>query len=257
MPASILFLFISFMNSKFCILNCDRAEAENILYLFSEGPEFYCLGVSDDYDSSMNLVLKSLPDIIIIDIDRNADRKNHSPFNLVNELFQYLDYLPILIAISSSTERAYDVIKLGFSDYLLKPILEIDIRRSLSKLKRNLKINTPEKICLKSNSDYQFIDLNQILYLKADNNTTDFILKDGKKITAFKTLKLFENILPSYFKRIHNSYVVNIHYLIRINFSKSKLSLSGVSEKIPFSRSHKKELELLKESLLAINSFQV
>lgn len=245
------------MNSKFCILNCDRAEAENILYLFSEGSELYCLGVSEDYESSMNLVLKTLPDIIIVDIDRNIDSKFHSPFNLVNELFQYLDYLPVLIAISSSTEKAYDVIKLGFSDYLLKPILEIDIRRSLSKLKKHLKMNTPDKICLKSYSDYQFIDLNQILYLKADNNTTDFILKEDRKITAFKTLKLFENTLPSNFKRVHNSYVINTHYLVRINFAKSKLSLSGASEKIPFSRSHKEELELIKESLFALNAIQV
>ena len=67
-------------------------------------------------------------------------------------------------------------------------------------------------ICVKSYGDYRYIDSNDVLYLEADNNSTDIHLNNGEMITAFKTLKHFENTLPnSQFLRIHNSYMININ----------------------------------------------
>ena len=237
------------MIRKFCILNCDITDEVKILEFFKEFSEYFCVGVSKEYDISLNLVLKDSPDLIFIDIDQNSGNTFETPFSLINELYHYLDYLPTLIAISSSTEKAYDVIKLGFYDYLLKPLPELHLRRCLLRLNTSFKKTFPKKLCIKSFSDHQFIDLNSILYLKADNNTTDIFLKDHSKIAGFETLKYYENILPKYFLRIHNSYVVNTNFLARINFAKSSIRLLGNKTKIPFSRSHKENVKILKESL--------
>lgn len=241
------------MGKKFCILNCDTSETEKILSLFKEFPDFVCSGVSQNYDESLNLVLSTQPELIIIDIDLNYINSINSPFAFVVELFQFLDYSPAFIAISSSTQMAYKVIKLGFCDYLLKPLSELDLRKSLSRLKKAFKEH-PEKICIKSNSDHRFIDLDCILFLKADNNTTDFYLQDESKITGYETLKYYESILPAKFLRVHNSYVVNTEFLVRINFSKSNLSLKGTSTAIPFSRSHRRKMESLKQSFYALST---
>ncbi len=241
------------MIRKFCILNCDITDKSKILEIFKESSEYFFVGASSEYDLSLNLVLKESPDLIFIDIDQYSANTIETSFNLVNELYQYLDYLPTLIAISSSTEKAYDVIKLGFYDYLLKPLPELHLRRCLLRLNKSFKQTLQQKICIKSFSDHQFIDLNCILYLKADNNTTDFFLTDHSKIAGFETLKYYENILPKYFMRVHNSYMVNTNFLMRINFAKSNIRLLGNDAKIPFSRSYKEDVKMLKESLYTLS----
>lgn len=240
---------------KYCILNFETGDAEDLLSVLQEFQEFQCVGISDTYNSAINLVLKFSPDIIIVDID--VQEKRNSPFYLITELYQFLDYSPIFVAISSSTEKAYDVIKLGFFDYLLKPLSELDIRKCFFRLRKSGRKETPLKICLKSHSDYHFIDLCNILYLQADNSSTDFFLKEATKITGFKPLKHYESLLPENFMRVHNSFIINTDHLFRINFGKSSIALVGQKEKIPFSRSHKEEVEMLRDSLNFINALQV
>lgn len=250
-------LFLNYMlHRKYCILNCDSGDAENLLCVLQEFQEFQCVGISDTYDSAINMVLKFSPDIIIVNIDSVGEKTHNSPFTLISELFQFLDYTPTFIAISSSTEKAYDVIKLGFFDYLLKPLRELDVRKCVVRIRKECKTDIPLKICLKSHSDYRFIDLNKILYLQADNNCTDFFLKDEAKISGFKSLKHYETLLPENFLRVHNSYVINTDYLIRINFGKSTIALVGQKENIPFSRSHREDVEMLRKSLRSLHSVQ-
>lgn len=102
-----------------------------------------------------------------------------------------------------------------------------------------------EIICVKSYGDYKFVELNQILFLKADNNSTDITMKSGEVITAFKTLKYFMELLPDYFHRIHNSYIVNMHQIGRIHLGNSVIFLKENKMQIPFSKSYKEKVEAL------------
>ena len=65
------------------------------------------------------------------------------------------------------------------------------------------------------------IEVNEILYLKADSNYTDIHLINGKKYTTSRILKNFEKTLSSYsqFFRCHKSYIVNILHTLK--FSKA------------------------------------
>ena len=101
------------------------------------------------------------------------------------------------------------------------------------------------KISIKSNGDYHFINPNDIIYLKADNNTTDFYLKNEKVISAFKTLKHYEQLLPFYFFRIHHSYLINIDYVSRINLGKCNCYLDNNEIIVPFSRTYKDNIDAI------------
>ena len=76
----------------------------------------------------------------------------------------------------------------------------MDLRICLKKFQKKYLLQNKKNICLKSYRDYQYLDTDEILYLKADNNTTDFYMKDGNTINAFKTLKTFEAKLPNNLK---------------------------------------------------------
>ena len=92
-----------------------------------------------------------------------------------------------------------------------------------------------ETICLKSHKDFHYLNIKNILYLKADNNTTDFYMDDGKIIGAYKTLKVFENSMPKSFYRIHKSYIININCISRIQFGKWICIIKN-QHKIPFTK---------------------
>ena len=214
--------------------------------------EFSCLGNSETYDGSLDFILKTTPDVIFINLNERMNFSD-SPIQLIRELYQYLDCSPILIAISDSRDKAYEAIKLGCSDYLLTPLTDLELRKSLFMIKKKVKNTSADKICLRSYSDYQFLDLNEILFLKADGNTTDFIMLERKKIPAFKSIKNFESILPRNFLRVHKSYIINTDFLLRINFAKSRLTLIE-EHVIPFSRAHKSKLAMLKETFFNLEA---
>lgn len=114
--------------------------------------------------------------------------------------------------------------------------------------KRNL-------ICIKSYGDYRFLELNEIAFLKADNNSTDITMSNGDQITAFKTLKHFEESLPENFYRVHNSYMVNRDYISRIHTGNSLCFIKNSKAQLPFSKGYKENVEQI-ISFLAGSDFK-
>lgn len=102
-------------------------------------------------------------------------------------------------------------------------------------------------LCVKSYGDYRFIEFDDIVYLKADNNSTDIMLSTGDSITAFKTLKYFESSLPNDFVRIHNSHIINIKFVSRIHLGNSDCYLNKGKIKLPFSKSYKDNINTIIE----------
>jgi len=83
---------------------------------------------------------------------------------------------------------------------------------------------------------------NQILYLKADSNYTEFYFKDGQKKLFSLTLKRYELKLQGIFIRVHNSYLVNQKFITRYQAKCSKILLADHTE-IPVSRRKKSVLK--------------
>lgn len=115
----------------------------------------------------------------------------------------------------------------------------------------------PLIICVKSYGDYRFINADDICYLQADNNSTDLHLANGEMITAFKTLKHFENVLKTPFVRIHNSYIVNIDYVSRIHTGNSVCYIKGTTTKLPFSKSYKENIDAILTSITQGNYLEI
>lgn len=116
----------------------------------------------------------------------------------------------------------------------------------------------PLVICVKSYGDYRYIDSRDILYFEADNNSTDIHLKDGEMVTAFKTLKVFENVLPpTQFLRIHNSYIININQVARIHTGNTVCYIKNSNIKLPFSKSYKENVELIIHRIASGNYLEI
>jgi DNA-binding LytR/AlgR family response regulator len=113
-------------------------------------------------------------------------------------------------------------------------------------------------ICVKSYGDYRYIDSADILYFEADNNSTDIHLSNGEMITAFKTLKHFETVLPPHqFLRIHNSYIINVNQVSRIHTGNTVCYIKNSTTKLPFSKSYKENVDLIISRIAAGNYLEI
>ena len=113
-------------------------------------------------------------------------------------------------------------------------------------------------ICVKSYGDYRYIDSDDILYFEADNNSTDIHLNNGEMITAFKTLKHFETVLPpTQFLRIHNSYIINVSQVSRIHTGNTVCYIKNSTTKLPFSKSYKENVDLIISRIAGGNYLEI
>ncbi|WP_264538489.1 LytR/AlgR family response regulator transcription factor [Flavobacterium sp. N1736] len=190
---------------------------------------------------AINQIIKLKPQLVIVQIPAKSDERT-SLFKTIAELFQYIESIPYFVALASSPNFAFEAIQSGFSDYLTEPLQLHELGKLLFKFEKKNPINLATSICIKSYSDYHFVPLQNVTYLKADNNTTDIQMDNGKIVNAYKTLKHFESTLPFYFLRIHKSYIVNINHVSRIHFSKSKCYLN-YNEILPFSLTYKDNVD--------------
>lgn len=239
---------------KYIIVDKEDKAIKHIISEVNSFEEMLFIGHTNNQEEALTLIFKNSPDIIFLNID-----------NVVNDLPDFLLDInqhsinaPILIGMSSFEKKAVIAYRYDFFDFLLKPLSEPAISRSILKYNKKHPAKDEDVICLKSNKDYQYLDTGNILFLKADNNTTDFHMRDGSVIGAYKTLKTFENNLPRYFLRIHKSYIVNSICISRIHYGKSLCTIKNSSCKIPFTKTFKHNVDVInsllsKKSIVTVN----
>ena len=266
------------MQYSYIIVDGDKENVKQTLLWFDQFPDYYCVGTAVNNDDAINKILELQPHLVFLELNHSSPA-NLSLF-IITDLHNYINVLPAFIVLSDTHEFALDALKSGVFDYLPKPINAVELRKSLLKFqKRTLwpghhdsrlvqisqepatdaqnkeehykviqeiqKSEVDIQICIKSYGDYQFVALKDVVYLKADNNTTDFFLQNGKKLTAYKTLKHYENNLPSFFYRIHNSYIVNSNYVSRINTAKLLCYLDDNEVSVSFSKTFKENIDTI------------
>lgn len=161
------------------------------------------------------------PDIVFLDVEMPRMNGFTMLQQLKNKDFE-------VIFITAYDHYAIKAIKFSALDYLLKPVEVEDLKTAVEKatqkgkqIKGNNRVElllqnfleekaAHQRIAISSMEGLQFVPTDDIIYLEANSNYTIFYINGNRKITATKTLKDFEDILPaSLFIRIHHSYLIN------------------------------------------------
>lgn len=132
-----------------------------------------------------------------------------------------------VIFITAYEQYAIEAIRNGAFDYLLKPVNVEELNnciqriREINAIQNQRKASNEEssvftaKLGISSLDGIDYIDVQDIIYLKADGKYTEIITQDGKLISS-KNLKMFEFVLnDKLFVRVHHSYIVNISEIKR------------------------------------------
>lgn len=228
------------MNYSFIVIGDQYVTGIEIKRIIDFFPKYFCAGTFPNNLDILETITKVKPQLIFFNIETESNKSNLT-IEVLGESFNYLHQIPYVIVLSPTDDFAISSIQNGMSDYLTDSNFHT-LGKSLSKFEIRTPAITQKSICIKSYSDYRFLNYADIVYLKADNNTTDFKLTNGSIVTAYKTLKYFETVLPPYFIRIHKSYIVNIYFISRIHFSKSRCYLN-FNEEIPFSNNYRSSVD--------------
>lgn len=184
-------------------------------------PNIDVVDLCKDLPCGVKSIRKNKPDIVFLDIEMPG----HSGLELL-DFFNENEIDFSIIFVTAYNRYAIQAFKLSAVDYLLKPIESEDLIHAVSmfekqKSKKNYTVlkdnffSRSKKIGLSNVSSITFVELDNILFFKADGSYTEVFLKDEKVIVTSKSLKHFENTLADYpdFYRCHKSYIVNVNHI--------------------------------------------
>lgn len=227
--------------------NNQIAEANKTM-LLRNFPTIKIIGLSATIKKSIELINQHNPDIALMDIEL----EDGYSFEILDTC-KHLNIKPIFI--TAFNKFALKAIKFSAIDYILKPVIESEFCKAIEHaIERITKDEIAEridvfkqyynhdnqKIILYTAEAMNVIDINHISYIKGDNSYSTFILIDNKSITVSKNIKHYEEMLLEHrFFRPHQSYLINLNAINKIDKSDGGYVIMNNREEIPISRRRK------------------
>lgn len=219
-------------------LSRDGLAALIKLYL----PEAEIVGSAGSVVDARKIIKSESLDIIFLDIQLQD--------GIGFDLLEDIAFNTKVIFITAYEQYAIEAVRKGAFDYLLKPINVEELTNCIQRIREINELISqqnsdeakaeifPGKIGISSMDGIDYVNVSDILYLKADGKYTEIILKNNKFISS-KNLKMFEYLLSDkQFVRVHHSYIVNLAEVIKFRKDDAMLMLVD-STNIPVSKSRK------------------
>jgi DNA-binding LytR/AlgR family response regulator len=193
-------------------------------------------------DSIIWLKTHKDPDLIFMDIQLSDGNSF--------EIFEHFESTPPVIFVTVFDKYMIQAFKVNSVDYILKPIEETDLRKSIEKYNKvkmsySVKTNEPDiagllgtteksdkkfkvRLLLKVGQSYKTISVDDIAYISVDESGLYIFKFDKTKFFSGETLDTFESSLnPAVFFRINRQFIINIKSINAIHqYFNSRLILT-------------------------------
>ncbi len=206
------------------ILVDDEKTSRDILrnYLTKYCKNITILGEAENIQEALKLSRKHQLDLVFLDVEM--------PYG---NAFDFIDQLEKpsfeIVFVTAYDHYAIDALNNHAAYYLTKPISidnlikAVDYVTEIKTHETNLQqailkpktVKIEGKITIPTQSGFEILNIQDIIYAKADDNYTEIFLVNNVKKLVSKTLKYFDDALKNNgFARIHKSYLVNINTII-------------------------------------------
>ncbi|HEY2649753.1 MAG TPA: LytTR family DNA-binding domain-containing protein [Puia sp.] len=237
------------------IIEDEKHCSDNLLWLLNKYcPEVEVLGICKNADEGLEQIRASQPGLVFLDVEM----PDKSGFDLLESISDIPFHIIFTTAFNQYAVRA---IKFGALDYLLKPVDKDELRQAVDKFtkqEKQISLNqltallshtqkkndfSFQKIAFPTLHSYELVHLNDILVCESSSNYTNVRLTNGKTILVSKTLKEIEELLNmAPFFRVHNSWLVNLHYAIRYVKGDGGYLVLNNEMTVPVSRNKREDL---------------
>lgn len=218
--------------TKTIIVEDEQKNMELMLHFLKKYcPSIEIVAKCLTFDEALHALNSKKIDLVFLDIllDKNTS------FDLLEQL-NNTDFQ--IVFTTAFDEYAIQAFKYNTVDYLLKPIAIKELIDVVSRAENRIEQNKGrvqtgfpqftdrligrnpfDLLVVSGMNKVDFIRQEEIVYLKSAGRYTKFHFKDVKrKVLATKPIGEFEqNLDDMKFYRIHNSYIINLNQLLKIN----------------------------------------
>jgi len=198
----------------------DEPKARNLVRTFLTryfSDRITIIAEADTVESALSALHTTHPQLLFLDIDLN----NGMGFEVLDLLGEDRKKVHVVF-VTAFPEHLHRAMRYDAVDYILKPIIptefKIGVERGIefvleraaleSQLMQNRRTLT--LTVRHSSGAADTVVLSEVVCCRADDNYTNVLLVDGRKIVASKTLKYYENLLSNHgFVRVSRSLLIN------------------------------------------------
>ena len=214
-------------------------------------PAVEILGDARSTNEGVELIKKLQPELVFLDINLG----DGTAFDLLDA---FKEKFFEVIFVTAYDEFALKAFKYNAAHYIEKPLIPEDlieavnrvikygpsiaeIQKVFQQLQEGRKI---ERIGVASLAKISYVDLDEILCIKAEGSYSEIHLSNQRKLLSTKPLKFYEELLKdSCFCRVHRSFLVNKDKVKE--YKKRKTDLVVLFDGIEIMISRKKRSEVL------------
>jgi two-component system LytT family response regulator len=227
-------------NSFKAVIVDDESPARRLLaeLLGEHSQTIHILGEAANGSDAIKLINELRPDVIFLDIQLT----DMIGFDVLKEL----NYKPFVIFTTAYDEYAIKAFDALSVDYLLKPLKEDRIARSINKLQHfaggngvnpvwnNIEslfngFRPPKEIktlSVKKGTKFTLVQLSDIVYFEAYDKYTYVHTQNGQRLFCDHMLAVLEEKLSADFIRVQKSYIVNKQKVVEIHkYSNNRYTL--------------------------------
>jgi len=224
---------------------------QNDLKMFC--PEVMVTETCQSAKEAMLSIKRSNPDLIFLDVEM--------PWMNGFEMLEILEEIRFQIIFTTAYDQfAAKAFRVSAVDYLLKPIDGNELAEAVGKAAKglhekkengnikNLLHNSrssvaDQKIAVPNREGFDFLQISDILYCKANGSYTDIVLNGNKRLLLSKSLGEMELVLPEeVFERVHHSILVNVQHIKQFMRSNGTFIVMNNGDELNVSKSKKEQL---------------
>lgn len=175
---------------------------------------------------------------------------------------------PVVIFTTAYSNYAVDGFELNALDYLLKPISLERFLKAANKAVEQIELkrkgaevgSAPASVAAEKEADFMFVKADKklvrvyyhdVVYIEGLKDYVIIRLTDSRVVTL-QTMKSLEEKLPNHiFRRIHRSYIVNIHKIDAVMGNMVEVQEKGQAKHLPVGKNYRDDLlELINQNRL-------
>lgn len=147
-------------------------------------------------------------DLLLLDLNLNGKDGFDILKEAVSRSFQ-------TIIVSANTERAIEAYEFGVLDFIPKPFEKKRLIKAFERLEgeRESGGSNTNVLVIKNRGRLSMIDIKDVLFIKGAGDYSEINLRNGEIQLHSKSLESLMKILPSTYRRVHKSYIVDLKFI--------------------------------------------
>jgi two-component system LytT family response regulator len=230
----------------------DEKTSRDILknYLSKYCRNVTIIGEAENIEQALLLIRQNELDLVFLDVEM--------PYGNAFDLLEQVGDISFeTIFVTAYNQYAIDALNQHAAYYLLKPISIDELIKAVDfvteiktkELALQNEVLQPKvtfnntKITIPTQTGFEVIETDSIIYCQADDNYTHLFLENDVKKLVSKTLGFFEKkLIDSGFTRIHKSYLINLNAILSYQKGKGGMVILKNNKALPVAGSKKAQL---------------